>query len=186
MREINTCNRDRQRVATEMGSNITIPNIKLWLMGGLTKRNIESQREEVGQMEMEKMSFRPVRRERFEERREINEEVQWPVSRERLARQNTAVTRIDMRSREPVCCWYGEREWCLCLKTTHLQVAGKVPEFTLILKAGGKNEYPLVCHFISLLAFPVSLFISDCHSAYNTSPSSWCMNWYVWWNARLL
>lgn len=116
MKEINNGMRDR--VAPELGRKITIRNRKLWHMGGLTKREIESQTEEVGQMERRKKWVSDRWDERFERRREINEEVQWPVSRERLARQNAAVTRIDMRGGKSVSVVGRQTELCLCLKMT--------------------------------------------------------------------
>lgn len=57
-------------------------------MGGLTKREIETQTEGVGQIER---------------RKDINV-VQWPVSRERIPRQSTPVTTTDMKRKEHVCC----------------------------------------------------------------------------------
>lgn len=65
MMEIN--NGMRVAVAPEIGNKITIQNRKPWHTGGLTKSEIESQREKVGQIERRgKMSFHPVRWEIWE------------------------------------------------------------------------------------------------------------------------
>lgn len=65
MMEIN--NGMRVAVAPEIGNKITIQNRKPWHTGGLTKSEIESQREKVGQIERwGKMSFHPVRWEIWE------------------------------------------------------------------------------------------------------------------------
>lgn len=104
MREINNYIRDR--VASEISSKITAWN-------GKVNRVREIEKPDRGSWtngKTGKMSFREARGEIWEKRCEINEEVQWPVSGERLARQNAAVTRIDMGEKVPVRCWYREKK----------------------------------------------------------------------------
>lgn len=160
-------------MAPEIGSKITVQNRKLRHMGGLTKGETEQQTEEVGQMETRKKWVSARWDERFEKWREINEVVQWPVSRESRARQK--------QQQWPELLWEGkcvsgvdtEREKNVFVFEKHFyrwQVKSQSLQSCLRL------ESVFICSSLSL-------FISQVVILSKALLSIWYQNWYVWWKA---
>ncbi len=114
--------------------------------------------------ETEKMSFRPVRWEIWEEA--------WDKWRSTVAGVEGKTGKTEHSSDQN---WYEKESGYLLLlqrdrvkslfKTTLLQVVGKVTEFTVTLKAGKMFLYPPVYHLVSLsltLSVSLSLRLSFC------------------------
>ena len=113
---------------------------------------MESQMEEVGQMDRRKKWVCERWDERFEKRREINEEVQWPVSRET---RHAAVTRIDTtKERSSLLLIQRERE-------SNVFVLKHFNTWQVKSHRPGNSFYILRCAVLSPFALPVCGFISQ-------------------------
>lgn len=116
---------------------------------------MESQMEEVGQMDRRKKWVSERWDERFEKRREINEEVQWPASRETLARQHAAATRIHTR-KERTSLLLIERE-----RESNVFVLKHFNTWQVKSHRLGNSFYILLCAVSSPVTLPVCGFISQ-------------------------
>lgn len=148
----------RDRAAPEISSKITAQNGKVnWQReiekpdrGSWTKWKDRKNEFQSGEM-------RDLRKEVWNKMKKYSG---WCQGK-RLARQSEAVTRIDMRDKEPVRCWYREKKSnVFVLKMTLLQVAAKVIQFTGLLKVGKMFLYPGVCQPYLSSALLLCLFIS--------------------------